>query len=183
MDRIRFRALLESYQTTFEEERDFLPDFIQLTQDPVSFKRERKSGHFTASSWIINKERTHTLLTLHRRLNRWLQLGGHADGNENLMEVAMEEAREESGLQSLRLLVPAIFDIDKHLIPANATVAQHYHYDTRILIEADLHEPLTISSESLDLAWVPLSAVATTVGHNPSILRMLKKTGNSTVNS
>src|SRR5690606_1409241 len=115
MDRIKLKGLLEDYKTPFEEEQDFLPEFIYLTRDRLSFQRQREEGHFTASSWIVNNNRTHTLLTLHRKLDRWLQLGGHADGNENLMEVAMNEAKEESGLNALFLVDTFIFDIDKHL--------------------------------------------------------------------
>ena len=92
MDRITLKEQLEKYRTPYEEESAFIQDFIQLTEDPIAFNRERLAGHFTASSWIVNPDRTHTLLTLHKKLGRWLQLGGHADGNENLMEVALKEA-------------------------------------------------------------------------------------------
>lgn len=177
MDRNRLKVLLKHYRTPFEEEQAFLSDFIRLVDDSSSFSRERKTGHFTASAWIVNRERTHTLLTLHKKLNRWLQLGGHADGNENLLEVAMQEAREESGLTSLQLVNPFIFDIDKHTIPAFDKEAQHYHFDVRFLIEAVLDEPLIKSPESRDLAWISFGSVAEMVSHNPSILRMLEKTG------
>jgi 8-oxo-dGTP pyrophosphatase MutT (NUDIX family) len=181
MDRNKLKKLLENYRTPFEEEQSCLVDFIQLTEYPLAYSRERKEGHFTASAWIVNKRRTHSLLTLHRKLNRWLQLGGHADGNENLLEVAMNEAKEESGLSSLRIVDRFIFDIDKHLIPANITDEQHFHYDVRFLIEAEMDEPLTISSESNDLAWIPFGSVADTVRYNTSILRMLEKTSKSEI--
>lgn len=181
MDRNKLKKLLENYRTPFEEEKSSLSDFIQLTDDYSCFLRERIEGHFTASAWIVNKRRTHTLLTLHRKLNRWLQLGGHADGNENLLEVAMDEAREESGLSSLRIVDRFIFDIDKHLIPAHKEVEQHFHYDVRFLIEAEMDEPLSISQESNDLAWIPFGSVADTVGFNISILRMLEKTSKSEI--
>lgn len=181
MDRSKLRFLLENYRTPFEEEQTFLEDFIQLTEDDLAFSRERKEGHFTASSWIVNKRRTHTLLTLHKTLNRWLQLGGHADGNENLLEVAIDEAREESGLSSLRIVDQFIFDIDQHIIPARGTEDQHFHYDVRFLIEAEIDEPLTISAESTDLAWVSFDSVADVVRYNPSILRMLEKTSKSEI--
>jgi len=181
MNRSKLKSLLENYRTPFEEEQSFAFDFIQLTDDPLAFLRERKEGHFTASSWIVNKRRTHALMTLHRKLNRWLQLGGHADGNENLLEVAMDEAREESGLSSLRIVDQSIFDIDKHIIPARASVEQHFHYDVRFLIEAEIDEPLTISSESKDLAWVSFDSVPDLVRYNPSILRMLEKTSKSEI--
>ena len=91
----------------------------------------------------------------------------------------MQEAREESGLTSLRLVGNGIFDIDKHIIPQKGDVPEHFHYDVRYLIEAELNEPLTISSESNDLAWIPFDSVEDMVGFNPSILRMLEKTSRS----
>ncbi|SNS04811.1 8-oxo-dGTP pyrophosphatase MutT, NUDIX family [Belliella buryatensis] len=179
MDRILLRQSLENYRTPFEEESAFVSEFIALTFEQDAFLRSRLSGHFTASAWVVNKRRTHTLLTLHRKLNRWLQLGGHADGEENLLEVAMKEAQEESGLTSLRFVGNGIFDIDKHIIPQKGDVPEHYHYDVRYLIEAELNEPLTLSSESMDLAWVPFDTVEDVIGYNPSILRMLEKTSRS----
>ncbi|HSF52113.1 MAG TPA: NUDIX domain-containing protein, partial [Algoriphagus sp.] len=117
MDRITLRNQLEIYRTPYEEESAFIVDFAELTHDPLAYKRERLDGHFTASAWIVNQNRTHTLLTLHRKLGRWLQLGGHADGNEDLLDVALKEAAEESGLTSLKLVDHNIFDLDKHIIP------------------------------------------------------------------
>jgi len=179
MNREGLKKNLKSYRTPFEEEKTFIQEFVDLTDDPMAFLRDRKEGHFTASAWIVNKTRTHTLLTHHKKLNRWLQLGGHADGNENLMEVAMTEAKEESGLISLKLVDTYIFDIDKHIIPANEKVPQHYHYDVRFLVEAAMDEPLTVSAESKDLAWVSYDAVPDVVGSNDSIIRMLEKTSKS----
>lgn len=179
MDRKLLRQSLENYRTPFEEEASFIDEFINLTHDDSAFLRSRLAGHFTGSAWIVNKGRTHTLLTLHRKLNRWLQLGGHADGVENLLEVAMTEAREESGLMSLRIVGNRIFDIDKHIIPQKGDVPEHFHYDVRYLIEAELNEPLIISKESKDLAWVPFDSVEDLIGHNPSIIRMLEKTSRS----
>lgn len=181
MDRITLKNQLGVYRTPYEEEAAFIEDFIDLTQDPLAFKRERLDGHFTASSWIVNKKRTHTLLTLHRKLGRWLQLGGHADGNENLLEVALKEAEEESGLTSLKLVEESIFDIDKHIIPQRPHVPEHFHYDVRYLIEADINEPLKISNESISLAWIAFDSVVDMIGYNPSILRMLDKTSKSEI--
>ncbi|WP_373496074.1 NUDIX hydrolase [Aquiflexum sp.] len=181
MDRKKLRENLEKYRTPFEEEGSFIQDFIELTHDDLAFVRERLQGHFTASAWIVNKMRTHTLMTLHRKLNHWLQLGGHADGHENLLEVALAEAQEESGLSSLRFVDSGIFDIDRHTIPQRGEVPEHFHYDVRFLIEAEMNEPLVISEESKDLAWIPFDAVEDFVGPNPSILRMLEKTSKSEI--
>lgn len=181
MDRLSLRSNLEKYRTPFEEEASFINDFIDLTFDEKAFVRERLDGHFTGSAWIVNKTRTHALLTHHRKLDRWLQLGGHADGNENLLEVAMSEAMEESGLSSLRIVDSGIFDIDRHVIPQKGEVPEHFHYDVRFLIEAEINEPLVISEESMDLAWIPFDAIEDLTGTNSSILRMLEKTSKSEI--
>jgi 8-oxo-dGTP pyrophosphatase MutT (NUDIX family) len=181
MDRITLKNQLELYRTPYEEETEFIADFVELTQDEDAYRRERLDGHFTASAWIVNKRRTHTLLTLHRKLGRWLQLGGHADGNENLIEVAMKEAQEESGLNSLKLVDTTIFDIDKHIIPERPHVQEHFHYDVRYLFEADINEKLIMSNESISLAWITFDSVVDMIGYNPSILRMLEKTSKSEI--
>jgi 8-oxo-dGTP pyrophosphatase MutT (NUDIX family) len=181
MDRLALRQQLQNYRTPYEEESAFIVDFSELTHDPLGYKREQLDGHFTASAWIVNKSRTHTLLTLHRKLGRWLQLGGHADGNENLIEVALKEAEEESGLTSLELVDSTIFDLDKHIIPERPHVKEHFHFDVRYLFEADINEPLVISDESVSLAWITFDSVVDMIGYNPSILRMLEKTSKSEI--
>jgi 8-oxo-dGTP pyrophosphatase MutT (NUDIX family) len=181
MDRLEFSKQLIKYRTPYEEESRFINDFLELTEDTLAYKRERLDGHFTASAWIVNRKRTHTLLTLHRKLGRWLQLGGHADGNEDLLEVAMKEASEESGLKTLSFVDETIFDLDKHIIPERPHVPFHFHFDVRYILEADITEPLQKSSESISLAWVAFDSVQDVIGYNPSILRMLEKTSKSEI--
>lgn len=132
-------------------------------------------GHLTGSAWIVNPERTHTLLTHHRKLDKWLQLGGHADGDGDLAAVAEREAREESGLVGVRALNAEVFDVDRHWIPERKTEPGHYHYDLRFMLLADPQEPLAISSESKDLAWVELGRV-TQLNPEESMARMVRKT-------
>jgi 8-oxo-dGTP pyrophosphatase MutT (NUDIX family) len=132
-------------------------------------------GHVTGSAWIVSPDRTRTLLTHHRKLGKWLQLGGHADGDPDLLAVALREAREESGLANVRAVRAGIFDVDRHGIPARKTEPGHDHYDLRFMIEADPHEPLVISSESKDLAWVEVSRV-TSLNAEESMARMVRKT-------
>jgi 8-oxo-dGTP pyrophosphatase MutT (NUDIX family) len=115
------------------------------------------------------------LLTHHLKLDKWLQLGGHADGDGDLAAVAGREAREESGLAGLRAVAPEVFDLDRHWIPPRKADSGHYHYDLRFLLEADPAEPLAISSESKALAWVELAAVAT-LNPEESVARMVRKT-------
>jgi 8-oxo-dGTP pyrophosphatase MutT (NUDIX family) len=145
-----------------------------VRREPQCFSRELAAGHVTGSAWVLDKERARVLLTHHRKLDLWLQLGGHADGDSNVARVALREAREESGLSSVVRVGDTIFDVDVHVIPARGREPAHYHYDIRYLFEADRREPLRISSESKDLAWIELARVAS-VATDSSVLRMVAK--------
>jgi 8-oxo-dGTP pyrophosphatase MutT (NUDIX family) len=173
-------SLIESishYKTPYEEERLFIRPFEALLQHHHSFFRDHLPGHVTGSAWIIDSTRSWTLLTHHAKLNRWLQPGGHADGEEDIIHVALREAVEETGLRSLRIAGQFIFDLDIHSIPARNDFPEHLHYDVRILMEADRSEVFTITEESNELAWVPLQEVREKTGNNISMLRMAEKTG------
>ncbi len=134
-------------------------------------------GHLTGSAWVVNPERTQALLTHHLKLDKWLQLGGHADNDGDLLAVARREAREESGLTDVRVASPAIFDLDRHWIPPRKSDPGHFHYDLRFLFEADASAPLAISSESKDLAWIDLAHIST-LNPEESMARMVRKTAN-----
>jgi ADP-ribose pyrophosphatase YjhB (NUDIX family) len=143
--------------------------------NPRCAERSLAEGHLTGSAWIVDATRRRALLTHHRKLGLWLQLGGHADGGLDLREVAWREAREESGLAGVRPLATGIFDVDRHRIPARKDEPEHWHYDVRFLFEADAGEPLVVNRESRELAWVPLKEIA---ARNPeeSLARMVRKT-------
>lgn len=167
---------LNDYSPEFEAEKEFRASFLSFVEaNPNCFERSLKEGHVTGSAWIINKTGTKALLTHHHKLDRWLQLGGHADGDPDIINVATKEAMEESGLKSINLVSESIFDIDIHTIPARKADPEHLHYDIRFLFEADENEPLVISSESKDLAWVELDKLKALVESNDSIVRMMKK--------
>ncbi len=146
--------------------------------EPGCLLRTCVGGHLTGSAWIVSPDRGRTLLTHHHKLDKWLQLGGHADGDGDLLAVARREAGEESGLTRLRTIGPGVFDVDRHWIPARRSEPGHYHYDLRFLFEADPAEPLRISGESKDLAWVELERV-TALNPEESMARMVRKTGRS----
>lgn len=142
---------------------------------PDCLLRAEPTGHLTGSAWVVDASRMRTLLTHHRKLDKWLQLGGHADGDPDLLAVALREASEESGLTRLRPVTTALFDLDRHWIPARKSEPAHWHYDLRFMIEADPEEPLVVTHESKDLAWVKVDEVT---GLNPeeSMARMVRKT-------
>ena len=166
---------LEAHTAHDDEEQEMLQRIIQFVNDHEDcFKRELSVGHITGSAWIINRERTHVLLTHHKKLDRWLQLGGHSDGDANTLNVALKEGREESGLD-VTPISKDIFDVDVHLIPARKQDPEHYHYDVRFLLEADSNQPFVVSEESHDLAWVALEDLPNLVDER-SMLRMLEKT-------
>lgn len=143
-----------------------------------AFERANREGHFCGSAWVVERPTgtpptaARVLLTHHRKLGRWLQLGGHADGETDLREVALAEAREESGLQTLELL-PEIYDVDIHEIPARPGEPAHLHLDVRYALLADAREPLVTSAESHALAWVAVVDLLGP-GTEPSIARMAR---------
>ena len=117
---------------------------------------------------------TETLLTHHRKLQRWLQPGGHIENDDsNIYEAAIREVVEESGIDEISILQNSIFDIDVHLIPARKDVKEHYHYDIRFLLKAE-RTKFVASSESNELAWVGLTEVSNLLG-DESVLRMCRK--------
>ncbi len=137
-------------------------------------ERSCVAGHVTASAWILAPDRRQVLLVQHKKLNRWLQPGGHLEQDADIVAAAMREAREESGLQDLRLLSDAIFDLDVHPIPARGTEAAHHHHDVRFLLQADSLAHC-VREESHALAWVALDQLADYTS-SASILRMAAKT-------
>lgn len=153
-------AALDDYARRWPDEAALADDFKLLLVDAQNpFLRERLSGHFTGSAWLVSADGQRTLLTHHRKLNRWLQLGGHADGDPDLAAVALREADEESGLHGLALESEAIFDLDRHWIPERAGVPGHWHHDVRYVVRAGADEAFQLSEESLALAWRPVESL------------------------
>jgi 8-oxo-dGTP pyrophosphatase MutT (NUDIX family) len=144
-------------------------DFAATT--PQAFERAHRVGHFTGSAWLVSADGRRVLLTHHRKLDRWLQLGGHADGDRDLAAVALREAREESGLGQLHL-EPGIFDLDRHLIPARADEPAHWHYDVRYVVRAGGSEAFMGNEESLALGWRSIDAIAADGQADESLRRM-----------
>lgn len=167
-------AAYAAFDAGEEEMRVRMHAFVAA--NPACFLRSSLTGHITASCWIVDTARQHGLLVWHKRLNRWLQPGGHVEPDDpTLLDAALREAREECGLTRLWPLAAGIFDLDVHPIPAKGREPAHFHYDVRYLLEADPGEPLVASPESREVAWVTFDQV-TRLNPDVSMQRMLVKT-------
>ena len=166
---------LKLYLGSYPEEAEEVQRFQKfILGHPDCFERSLLIGHLTGSAWLVNRTASHVLLTHHKKLNLWVQLGGHADGDTDLRSVALREAEEESGISGIRIVSPAIFDVDIHTIPERKGVPEHLHYDVRYLLQTGEGEQFSVSDESHALAWVEIDKIRATT-EEESILRMARK--------
>ena len=148
-----------------QEEQDKAQMLSWLNTFPDPFSRENTFAHFTASSWVVSPDRQQVLLIYHNIYKSWAWMGGHADGDRDLLAVALRETREESGLENLRLLRNGIFSletltVDGH-VKRRAYVSSHLHLNVTYLLEADPKETLRIKpDENSGVAWFPAASVA-----------------------
>jgi len=119
---------------------------------PDALHRSCAEGHFTGSAFVVDVAAQRCLLLFHTKLQRWLQPGGHADGDANLAGVALREATEETGIEGL-LVDPEPLDLDIHEIPAGKDPA-HLHLDVRFLVVAPPDALVVGNHESEDLRWL-----------------------------
>lgn len=155
MHRDSLKQLLQKYSPSSLKEQHNKEKMIRFLESHSDcFERSCFPGHFTGSAWLVNKNKTHALLMHHRKLNFWVQLGGHCDGDSNVLAVAIKEAQEESGIQGISPLSSAIFDIDIHKIPSYKETPAHYHYDIRFLLQVHSDENFVKNEESNDLMWI-----------------------------
>jgi 8-oxo-dGTP pyrophosphatase MutT (NUDIX family) len=158
------------------EHRGAMVDLLATAQAPFS-RAHFAPGHFTASCYIVD-DSGRLLLHHHRRLQRWLQMGGHVEGDETPDSAALREGAEESGLRDLALAGAGIFDLDIHAIPAGRGEPDHYHYDVRYAARTASPDSVSLDrAESTELAWVSLDRAAELMAGEKS-LRVLQKIEN-----
>ncbi len=177
MDRNSLQTRLCHYRSRFPEERAFAYRGCRLLQEsPRCFYRDSAGLHVTASTVVLNPRQDATLLLLHRKLGQWFQPGGHADGDDDALRVALKECSEETALtpDAIRLLKPDIFDVDIHRIPATRDEGEHEHLDIRFLVGIDDSLPIPGNYESHELRWIPLRDVPA-YNQQRSIHRLLVK--------
>jgi len=178
MHRTDLLAYLYNHRTRFMEEAAYTRraiDFIQQQQD--CFYRELWPMHVTGSTWVVCPGREKVLLLHHLKLDQWFQPGGHADGDHDILNVALKELSEETGLQAsqIRLLSEDVFDVDIHGIPAMHGDPAHEHIDIRFLVEIDDQIEIPGNDESHEVRWVTLEQ-ASHFNNNMSTRRMVQKT-------
>jgi 8-oxo-dGTP pyrophosphatase MutT (NUDIX family) len=186
MHRRPLLEILARYRRAFPGESPVVDRICALVESHRDcFQRNCRPGHITGAAWILSPNRRRCLLAHHRKLERWLQLGGHADGQWSIENVALREAREESGLAAFEILpIGGEFlplDVDVHVIPprfnAHGQMIEdaHEHHDIRFLLVAKSEDDIRTSDESHEVAWfTPDEIIALT--HEESVLRMLRKT-------
>lgn len=175
MYRKKLIKLLEKYIPSSKEEHKTKEDLITfINENHNCFDRELEKGHITGSSWLLNKEGDKALLMHHMKLDRWFQPGGHADGDSDILAVAIKEAQEESGINAIEAVDGEIFDIDIHLIPENKKDKSHFHYDIRFLLQVKSDEELSNNGEAKELRWINREGVSS-LTKEESVIRMVRK--------
>lgn len=174
MHRNKILALIDEYQARYPDEADAerLRRFVD--RQPRCFERDCfDDGHVTGAAWLLDRSGSRVLLTHHRKLGKWLQLGGHSDGNNDPLAVACREAEEESGL-SVRPVDSRVLDIHVHIFPQHGRDPAHLHYDVRFALQAMGSDRFRVSDESHDLEWIDVDDVSRLTGEE-SVLRMARK--------
>jgi 8-oxo-dGTP pyrophosphatase MutT (NUDIX family) len=174
MDRAELMNFLQNYTTGYSEESVFIQQFLTLLSHSECYQRTHLPGHITGSAWIVDSEYKNVLLVHHAKLKKWMQPGGHADGDENILNVALKEAREETGLTNFIIPSKVPFDLDIHSIPERKDIPEHLHFDIRFLLEANSSDQIIVSEESLDVKWVPISDLEK-YSNERSVVRMKEK--------
>jgi len=176
MDRAALRAQLAALDLSLRPEETSARDRMcaLLSENPDCFQRTAFPAHFTGSALVVNADGSRVLLHHHRKLDRWLQFGGHCEGDEDILRVARREALEESGIQGLIVASGRPFDLDIHEIPAHSGDPVHFHYDVRFMLIAPESAVPVISQESDGLRWFT-AAELTALPLDESLRRMIRK--------
>jgi len=144
-----------------QEEKDKCIILNQLQTQKDIFSRDNRIAHMTASAWVVNRDKTKVLMIYHNIYNSWSWLGGHADGEESLIGVAMREVKEESGLKQVRPVTNKIYSLETLTVDGHEKkgvyVSSHLHLNITYLIEASEEEALSIKpDENSGVLWFEL---------------------------
>ena len=153
---------IEKSRPCNEQERHdqaLILDFLSRNED--AFLRSNRLAHMTASAWIVNPARTKTLMVYHKLYDSWSWTGGHADGETDLLAVALKEAREETGIVHVRPVSGEIFSLEVLTVDGHEKrgeyVSSHLHLNVTYLLEAEESDTLRIcKEENSGVAWFTL---------------------------
>lgn len=144
------------YNEQEEKDQKFILTCLETMTD--IFTRKNSVAHMTASAWVVNKEHTKVLMAYHKIYDSWAWLGGHADGEKDLLKVALKEAREESGIEHVTAVSDDIFSLE--VLPVDGHVkkgeylSSHLHLNVTYLLEADEKDVLTMKEdENSGVKW------------------------------
>ena len=178
---MKLQEQLEQYHPFNEqEERDKKVMLQLLKTQPDIFTRENEVAHFTASSWLLNREHTKVLMIYHNIYHSWSWTGGHADGEEDLLAVAIKEAQEETGVKEIQTVDDTIFSIETLTVDGHEKrgryVPSHLHLNVTYLLEADEAEVLRIKpDENSGVKWFSLEEALEACSEPWMVERIYKK--------
>ena len=162
MRRVTLLEELEQYRPWNEqEERDRTELLRRLRSGEDLYTRENAAGHLTASAWVVSPDRRRVLMAYHNIYDSWSWLGGHADGDRDLLAVAAREVREESGLTAVRPVSRSIYSVEILTVDGHekrgAYVSSHLHLNVTYLLEADPADPVRCKpDENSRVGWFGL---------------------------
>ena len=159
MDRKELISKIKKYQPFNEQEemdKALILNWIETQEN--AFSRENTVAHMTASAWVVNKERSKVLMIYHNIYNSWSWLGGHADGETDLLAVAVREVKEEAGITNVRPVSDEIFSLESLTVDGHVKkgryVSSHLHLNVTYLLEADSEEAVSVKvDENSGVAW------------------------------
>lgn len=151
------------YNEQEEKDKQMMIQYLNTFDDVLTRKNE--FGHFTASAWVVNKEKTKVLMIYHNIYKSWAWTGGHADGESNLLNTAIRELKEETGVENVKILKDGIFSLEivcvNGHIKNNKYVSSHVHLNLTYLLEVDEKEVVRIKEdENSGVKWIKIEDVA-----------------------
>ena len=182
------REQIKNYRPWNEQERqDQAVILAFLDKNPDAFYRTNLLAHMTASAWVVNPQRSKVLMVYHRLYDSWSWAGGHADGEEDLLAVALREVREETGVQRLRPVTEEIYSLEVLTVDGHEKhgryVPSHLHLNVTYLLEAEEDQPLRVcEAENSGVAWFSL-ADALSASTEPWFVERIYKKLNEKLNS
>lgn len=177
IDRQDLIVELKNYSTDYDEERKYIGQFLDLLDNSRCFYRDCFPGHITGSALLLNVAGDQILMNHHKSLNMWLAFGGHADGEEDILSVAIRETIEESGITAFKPVTTDFIEIDIHPIPENPkrSEPEHMHYDIAYVMQMTADQQPVVSDESAKLQWMAFDEALEAVKSNPEMIRFINK--------